>query len=63
MEIITQQVNKMASLEYMRVLKARGYQVTRCGLNFRVITALGAASYMTVQELSDLATEPKTWIL
>lgn len=47
---------KMASLECMRVLKARGYTVTRAGLNFRVITSLGSVSYMTISELNNLCT-------
>ena len=55
METTTQQVKIMASLECMRVLKARGYTVTRRGLMFKVITALGAVSYMTIDQLSDLA--------
>ncbi len=51
------------SLEYMRVLKARGYTVTRAGLNFRVVTYLGAVSYLNITELETLATKKEDFII
>lgn len=56
-------VQKMASLDAMRILRDSGYTVKRAGLNFRVITPTGSNSYMTTLELSDTATKIKQVIL
>ena len=63
MEAITQnEVHKMA-LEYIRKLTARGYSVTRAGLNFKVVTSLGAVTYMSITELEELANKRQEFVL
>ncbi len=53
----------MASIDYMRVLQAHGYQIRRTGLQFRVTTNVGLVSYMTVSELADTAAKLEQVIL
>ena len=43
------------ALDYMRILHARGFDICRCGLNFKVVTSLGAVSYLNITQLAELA--------
>lgn len=53
----TTEIQKMASIDSMRIMRDSGYTVKRAGLQFRVITPTGSNVYMTTLELSDTATK------
>lgn len=50
------------ALKYMRILNARGYDISRAGLNFKVSSITGTV-YMNITELAELAGQPKEFII